>query len=109
MGGGDGRGTRYRELAAKARADAENITVPQAKQILLEVAASYERLADTSTRTPTVPGPEFQNWSPLQIADGRFGTGRSEIPQKTGQLTVAFSVLQIGGLLNPFEPAPRVE
>ena len=47
MGGGDGRGKRYRELAAKARADAESITVPQAKQILLEVAASYERLADT--------------------------------------------------------------
>ncbi len=47
MHGGDGKGTKYRQLAAKARADAEKVTVPQAKQVLLDVAADYERLADT--------------------------------------------------------------
>ncbi|HTE40474.1 MAG TPA: hypothetical protein VK629_06585 [Steroidobacteraceae bacterium] len=44
---GDER-TRWKVVwNGRSRADAENITVPQAKQILLEVAASYERLADT--------------------------------------------------------------
>ena len=47
MLGGNGKAKYYRELATKARADAENISVPQAKKILLDVAAGYERLADT--------------------------------------------------------------
>ena len=47
MDGDDGKVTRYRELAAMVRADAENITVPQPKQVLLEVTVGYERLADT--------------------------------------------------------------
>jgi len=41
------KATRYRKLAADARAEAERVTVPAAKQILLDVAHSYERLADT--------------------------------------------------------------
>ena len=39
------KATRYRKLAADARAEAERVTVPAAKQIY--VAHSYERLADT--------------------------------------------------------------
>jgi hypothetical protein len=38
---------RYRKLAADARAKAERISFQQAKQILLDVAERYERLADT--------------------------------------------------------------
>ena len=47
MAGACDKAKRYREIAAKARADAEKVTVPQAKQVLLDVAADYERLADT--------------------------------------------------------------
>ena len=46
MGGVHDKAKHYRELAAKARADAEQATVPQAKQMMLEVAADYERLAN---------------------------------------------------------------
>jgi len=47
MARADDKAKRYREIAAKARADAEKLTVPQAKQVLLDVAADYEKLADT--------------------------------------------------------------
>jgi hypothetical protein len=47
MGEGDGKAAHYRKLAAEARAEAERVTIPQAKQVLLDVAYSYERLADT--------------------------------------------------------------
>jgi len=38
---------QFRKKAAEARAEAEKMTMTQAKQMLLEVAANYERLADT--------------------------------------------------------------
>ncbi len=47
MGDSEHNAERYRRLAADARADAQRITIPQARQILLDVAYSYERLADT--------------------------------------------------------------
>ena len=47
MGVGVGKAERYRKLAAEARTEAEKVTVPQAKQVLLDIAYSYERLADT--------------------------------------------------------------
>jgi hypothetical protein len=47
MGDREQNSERYRKLAADARADAERVTILQARQILLDVAYSYERLADT--------------------------------------------------------------
>ncbi len=44
---GEGKAERYRKLAAEARAEAERVTIPQAKQVLLDIVYSYERLADT--------------------------------------------------------------
>lgn len=35
----------FRQRATQARVDAEKMTVPQAKQLLLETAADFERLA----------------------------------------------------------------
>ena len=36
---------RWRSLAAEARALAEEMTDPQARQIMLSIASSYDRLA----------------------------------------------------------------
>ena len=42
---GTSKTKRYRERADEARAEAEKMSSPQYRQPLLEVAASYERLA----------------------------------------------------------------
>jgi hypothetical protein len=47
MGVSDGKAERYRKLAAETRAEADRVTIPQAKQVLLDIAYSYDRLADT--------------------------------------------------------------
>jgi hypothetical protein len=47
MAGESPKAKRYREMAAKARADAEKVTVPQAKRVLLDVGEGYEKMADT--------------------------------------------------------------
>jgi hypothetical protein len=47
MEGETAKAKKYRHLAADARAEAERVTMPQAKQILLDIAYRYERLADT--------------------------------------------------------------
>ena len=47
MAGDDEKAKRYRKRAAEARADAESMTMRVAQRMLLEVAANYERLANT--------------------------------------------------------------
>jgi hypothetical protein len=47
MDGGSPKAKKYRKLAAEVRAEAERVTVAQAKQVLLDIADRYERLADT--------------------------------------------------------------
>jgi hypothetical protein len=47
MAGDDEKATLYRERAAEVRANAESMTLPAAKRMALEVAADYERLANT--------------------------------------------------------------
>ena len=49
---------RFRDLAAGARAEAEMMTMPIAKKMLLEVAVNYERLADTVD-------PNAPPWQPI--------------------------------------------
>jgi hypothetical protein len=47
MAGDDEKATLYRERAAEVRAHAESMTLPAAKRMTLDVAADYERLANT--------------------------------------------------------------
>jgi hypothetical protein len=47
MDGGSPKAEKYRKLAAEMRAEAERVTIPQAKQVLLKIAEDYESLADT--------------------------------------------------------------
>jgi len=42
-----GSAKRYRERAVEVRAEAETMINPETRQMLLDVAASYERLAKT--------------------------------------------------------------
>ena len=51
----DDPGDRYRERAAEVRARAENATTPNTREMLLDLAASYEDLADrvSKGRKPT--------------------------------------------------------
>ena len=44
------QGKRLREYAAQARAEAETMSDPYAKQILIEIAESYDRLAARADR-----------------------------------------------------------
>jgi len=59
------RAKKYRKLAADARAEAEKVTVPQAKQVLLAVAADYERLADTLEANARRAGRWNSNWDAI--------------------------------------------
>ena len=47
MDGGSPKAQKYRKLATEMRAEAERVTIPQAKQVLLKIAEDYESLADT--------------------------------------------------------------
>jgi hypothetical protein len=55
------RSKRFRQLAADALAEAALLTDPTTKRLLIEIAASYERLADRTqwpeaTKPPTDTG-----------------------------------------------------
>jgi hypothetical protein len=53
MDGDTGSAKRYRQRAMAVRAEAEKLTNPEAKQTLIEIADSYEKLAyslDARTR-----------------------------------------------------------
>jgi DNA-binding ferritin-like protein len=52
---------RFRELAAEARAEAEKMTMPIAQKMLLEVAANYERLANTLDANANRAGREISS------------------------------------------------
>jgi hypothetical protein len=46
MDGDAGKVKRYRDRAAEMRAEAETMTGPETRKMLLDVAASYETLAN---------------------------------------------------------------
>jgi hypothetical protein len=46
MEGDTGTGKRYRERAAEVRAEAETMASPEIRQMMLDIAANYEKLAD---------------------------------------------------------------
>jgi hypothetical protein len=45
------RAAHYRDQAKQMRAMAEKTTIPEIKQQLLDLAAQYERLAESALRT----------------------------------------------------------
>jgi hypothetical protein len=51
------RATRFRQLAAEALAEAALLTDPASKQLLIEIAASYERRAE-AREAPEPPNEE---------------------------------------------------
>ena len=46
------RADKYREEAARLRREAEDTKHPENRQQLLDIAAQYDRLADSAERTP---------------------------------------------------------
>jgi len=58
---------RFRQRAAEARADAEKMTMPEAKKMLLEVAENFERLQTQSKPTPPIHAIKFQTDTPSPL------------------------------------------